>query len=183
MGGSSHVTRSKPGERPAASSFPRAAPGSLVRAVRLAGQDAAFLAAMADVYRRADAETTRGRALCLGGGACCKFDLTAHRLYLSTGELAFLCQSPPADPRRCRLGRCPYQVAARCSARQHRPLGCRLFFCDPRARDWSRPCHERYHREIQLLHERRRVPYLYAELTGSLANFDFFWIDTARLSH
>ena len=40
------------------------------------------------------------RPQCLGGGACCRFDLMGHRVYLSTGELALLGRTDPPAPER-----------------------------------------------------------------------------------
>jgi len=142
--------------------------GALAWAVNLAGSDAAFLAALAEIYRGVDDEVRKSAALCLGGGACCKFDLMDHKLYLSTGELALLTQEPPPAPA-CGVGRCPYQFGPRCTARARRPLGCRTFFCQPRSKDFLGHLYERSHRRIRLLHQRHWLPYAYVELPEGLA--------------
>jgi len=117
-----------------------------------------------------DLAVARRGAVCFGGGACCKFDLTDHRLYLSTGELALLVLAPPPAPARCAARRCPYQVGPRCLARARRPLGCRVFFCSPGLADWAGRTYETLHRRIQQIHARHAVPYLYRELTVALAD-------------
>ncbi len=79
-----------------------------------------------------------------------------------------LTEVPPGDPGRCLRGRCPYQIGPRCTARQRRPLGCRVFFCRQEQTRRARELYEQYHQEIRILHQRRCVPYAYAELTHAL---------------
>ena len=39
---------------------------------------------------------TVGRVVCLGGGGCCKFDLSGHRLWVTVGELSLVTTRPPS---------------------------------------------------------------------------------------
>lgn len=135
-------------------------------AVATCARDGDFIASLLGVYERVDTAIATRDAACMGGGACCKFDAFGHRLYISAGELAVLTESPPPEP--VRRGHCPYQVGPRCTARQRRPLGCRVFFCDPAAEDWSTVEYERFHAEIRGLHERHCLPYAYVELVAGL---------------
>lgn len=122
-----------------------------------------------EVYREVDAALAELDVRCLGGGACCKFDLFDHRLYLSVGELAVLAEGRPPGPGRALRRRCPYQMGPVCAAHPRRPLGCRTFFCRPGGGDAPADLHERAHRRIATLHERCSVPYLYGEFCGMLA--------------
>ena len=156
----------RPGSEPIA-----AAAAALARAVRRCAADEQFLSELGDLLRRAAGaadELAAGNAEpCRACGHCCRFDESGHWLYVSTGELALLGGvEPPQPPRR---GRCPYQVDARCTARDRRALGCRVFFCDERVREGSHELYERFHRQVRRLHERRGVAYLYVELTTALA--------------
>jgi hypothetical protein len=135
-------------------------------AVARCARDEEFFASLRGVYERVDAAVAAHDAACMGGGACCKFEAFGHRLYVSAGELAMLTESPP--PETVRDGHCPYQVGPRCTARRRRPLGCRVFFCDPAAEDWSTTEYERFHAEIRDLHERHNLPYAYVELVAGL---------------
>ena len=131
-----------------------------------------FLADLRRLYDRVEAASARGPERCLGGGACCRFDLAGHRLYVSTGELALLVSQGGADglePGRSVRLRCPYQYGPRCRARAVRPLGCRVYFCRPVCPEHARARYEKYHRLIRLLHHRHRLPYRYVELTSALA--------------
>lgn len=68
---------------------------------------------------------------------------------------------------------CPHAFDGRCHARQRRPLGCRIFFCDPAAQHWLGPMTETGLAELRALHERFDVPYVYAdwmEMLRSLAD-------------
>jgi len=143
------------------------ADGTLSRAVELARRTPGFCEELRRLYELVDDELAARGARCLGGGACCRFDLMGHRLYATTGELAILTGEPPPERPPTAL-RCPYQVGPRCRAHARRPLGCRVFFCRTGPDDGSSRTYERFHRRIRRLHDRFGVPYLYAELTAAL---------------
>jgi Fe-S-cluster containining protein len=141
---------------------------TLAGAVGLCQADEHFLASLRDLYDGADRAIASTGAICAGGGACCRFDLMDHRLYLTAGELALLVHRHPADAIESDLGRCPYQLGPRCTARRDRPLGCRTFFCDRTRESATRQIHEEFHTRITLLHQRHCLPYRYAELLAGL---------------
>jgi hypothetical protein len=58
---------------------------------------------------------------------------------------------------------CPYQVEGLCTAREARPLGCRIYFCDETAQAWQEEVYERYHAQLKEVHARFGVPYRYVE--------------------
>jgi Fe-S-cluster containining protein len=127
--------------------------------------DASMMERLGRIYESADRAVARTKAVCLGGGACCRFDLFAHRLYLTPAELAMLVSHPAPDSTCAGPGRCPYQNGPRCVAYSRRPLGCRIFFCRGEKQLFER-LYERYHREIRSLHESCCIPYSYGELTS-----------------
>jgi Fe-S-cluster containining protein len=141
-------------------------------AVRLCLRDERFLAGIRGLYEEVDRRTAGSGAHCLGGGACCKFDRTGHRLYLTMGELAILTQVPPPPDGAAALHagrrRCPYQVQGRCRAYARRPLGCRVYFCRPADPQTPGRTYEEFHARLALLHRRFARPYLYTELTAAL---------------
>lgn len=142
-------------------------PSPLRRAVQLARETNGFLAEIRKVYKSVDRRSSQRGARCLGGGACCKFDLAGHRLYLTPGELAILLESPPRGEVRPR--RCPYQSRGLCTAYARRPLGCRAYYCGGGMADWCAATTEEHHRRLRRLHDRFAVPYAYVELGGALA--------------
>ena len=140
---------------------PEPSNSDLSRAVAAAMGYPEALADLRALYRQLDADVQGG--LCLGGGACCRFDLAGHRLYVTPLELAMLLQLPPiatVPPQRC-----PYQVGPKCHAREHRALGCRTYFC---RQGHLQDLYEMYHDQIIALHKQHGIPYFYVELTASL---------------
>jgi Fe-S-cluster containining protein len=125
-----------------------------------------FLHEIQRAYDQVDGRISELGLRCLGGGACCKFDLAGHRLYLSTGELALLTQQARRVGQ-CRPLRCPYQVGPRCLAREVRPLGCRVFFCGRSKTSLLSSIYEESHRRIRQLHENHCLPYSYVEIAAS----------------
>ena len=130
--------------------------------------DAALLADLRAIYAEADRATAAAGAACMGGGACCRFDLIDHRLYVSLAELALLTTEPPGDFDRADRLRCPYQSGPDCTAYDRRPLGCRIFSCGAVGNPTPTELYERLHVKVRALHQTRCRPYVYAELTSSL---------------
>ena len=149
---------------------PRTSPadGDLAAAVACALRASSLSAALAEIYRSVDAEVERLGLTCMGGGACCRFDIADHRLFATTAEITYLLAHGPAT-QVVPPGRCPYQVGPRCTARDGRPLGCRTYFCSPAAPDAIDGLYDLFHEPISRLHHQLSVPYLYLELTGALA--------------
>lgn len=77
-----------------------------------------------------------------------------------------LCEQPP--PNAPQPLQCPYQVGRSCSARDRRPLGCRVYFCDALDPDGQQAVYERFHRAVVELHRRFSLEYRYVELTTAL---------------
>ncbi len=156
------MTGSKPNERP-----PIAA-RDLPEIIRTCQANAGFLEDLIRVYARLEAHQEAHTLRCLGGGACCKFDLTGQKLYASSGELALLCLQPPPSATRHRPGRCCYQRGPRCAARNRRPLGCRMFFCQNHPGKNFVPHYESYHRLIRHLHQKYCLPYVYVDALSAM---------------
>lgn len=63
---------------------------------------------------------------------------------------------------------CPYQVEGLCVVREARSLGCRVYFCDERAKGWLEEVYEKYHAKLKAVHERFGVAYEYVEWREAL---------------
>lgn len=120
-------------------------------------------------YERLD-ETLLGYApICRNRGACCRFGAYGHRLYVTTVELAFFVHGlrgrwqTPTDE-----DVCPYQVDGVCTARAHRPMGCRIFFCDPAAQPWQQDECERQLTRLKAISRACGVDYRYREWLDAL---------------
>src|SRR5206468_1322643 len=118
--------------------------------------------AVAAILAEADADIAARRPVCRSSGRCCKFEAYGHRLYVTAAEVEhfarvhvqkemqnakremqnqmprargavslpqFFAQASPEG--------CPYQVNNLCTAREARPLGCRIYFCDEYAQAWQ----------------------------------------------
>jgi Fe-S-cluster containining protein len=131
--------------------------------------DDEFAAAMRDFYAEVDASIAAHQPVCINRGDCCKFAAYGHRLYVTDVELAYFIRGEPARPVDSAAGACPYQEAGRCTARGHRPLGCRVFFCDENAREWQGPEYERHLERLKEIGRRFDISYRYREWLSALA--------------
>jgi len=92
-----------------------------------------FRAEIQAIYAGLDAEVARLAPVCQISGRCCRFVEYEHTLFVSAPELAVLLADAPPPVRPLDDGAtCPWQDdRGRCTAREARPLGCRVYFCDP----------------------------------------------------
>ncbi|MBX9628282.1 MAG: hypothetical protein K2X82_31070 [Gemmataceae bacterium] len=87
--------------------------------------------AVLGVYADVDRAVAAAGPRCDASGRCCRFTEYGHTLFLSQFEAELLLEAaPPYDTPVSRDG-CPFQVGGLCTARDARPLGCRIYFCDP----------------------------------------------------
>jgi Fe-S-cluster containining protein len=79
---------------------------------------------------------------------------------------------PPASPTSLTLpqidrartrGDCPFLVDRLCSVHAIKPLGCRVYFCDPTAQAWQMDLSEVGLARIRNIHDRHRIEYRYGE--------------------
>jgi Fe-S-cluster containining protein len=121
------------------------------------------------IYADLDVELATLRPLCQTSGRCCRFKAAGHQLWTTRVELDYLVShaglpdGPPSE-----AGTCPYLKDGLCSVRDHRMLGCRIYFCDAGFATAMGPLYEKYHARIRELHRRHGKAYLYGELLDSL---------------
>lgn len=129
----------------------------------------AFTGAMQAFYAEVDATVAAHSPVCINRGQCCKFDTFGHKLYVTDVELRYFVEGmranwlEPGDE-----AQCPYQLGGKCNARERRPLGCRIFFCDPDAQAWQGPEYERFLSRLKALGEAHGVTYRYREWLSAL---------------
>lgn len=129
------------------------------------------------LYQRLDDELSPWRRSCRGCGECCCFDRAEHTLFLTALEAVemaaagttALAAAPssvgtPSSPERKRRGPCPFMREHLCAAREHRALGCRLYFCDEKGEERRRELYEKYLKAIRDCERRHGVEHLYAPL-------------------
>jgi Fe-S-cluster containining protein len=84
-----------------------------------------------ELYQEVDAAVARAGPVCVASGRCCRFKEWGHVLYLSNLEAeVLLADAPPYAPP-VSADYCPFQKDRLCTAREARPLGCRIYYCDP----------------------------------------------------
>jgi hypothetical protein len=84
-----------------------------------------------EVYRTADWAVAEANPRCDASGRCCRFTEYGHTLFISQLEADYLLESAPAYEQPVSRDGCPFQVDGLCTTRVNRPLGCRVYFCDP----------------------------------------------------
>lgn len=151
------------------------------------GSDLADLARgpLSVLYRDLDAAVAEAGPKCALSGRCCRFEEYGHTLFLTGPEAAVLLADapPPARPLDDGLT-CPWQDhAGRCTARDARPLGCRVYFCDPDYEGRAPELTERFLARLRLLVDEQGWPWSYAplhrHLREALASGDFAGPSTA----
>jgi len=136
-------------------------------AVEVAGDRKKAFEELEEVYADLDRELAELRPRCELSGRCCRFREYGHQLWTTPLELEYLLTH---ETGRLVTGDvCPYLEGGRCGVRDHRMLGCRIYFCDPSYADAMGPLYERYHRRIKDLHSRHGIPYRYFEFLSEIA--------------
>ena len=124
---------------------------------------------VAALYDRVDAEAAAHAPVCVNRGTCCRFDEFGHRLFVTPVEVAFFVGRQRVEGLRpVTAEACPYQIDNRCTARSHRPLGCRIFFCDPAATHWQPGVYEKYLSELKQIGADLDVDYRYVDWLAAL---------------
>lgn len=119
------------------------------------------------IYREVDDEVRGSDVTCALRGVCCDFERSEHRLYATGLEVAHVREVHP-EPLEGPAELCPFWKDGLCTERDRRPLGCRVYFCDPAYRARGEAIYERYHRRIREACERHGVAYTYAPFVREL---------------
>jgi hypothetical protein len=117
-----------------------------------------------EIYRAADAEVAAAGPVCVASGRCCRFKEYGHTLFLSNLEADVLLGAAPPFDTPVSADFCPFQKNNLCTAREPRPLGCRVYYCDPQYQETGTQITETYLRRLKELAEEYQVPWQYAPL-------------------
>jgi Fe-S-cluster containining protein len=121
--------------------------------------------AVLKLYDEVDREVAAAGPVCIASGRCCRFKEYGHVLFLSNLEAEVLLAGAPAyDPAGVTSDFCPFQKGNLCTAREPRPLGCRIYYCDPNYQQTCNDLSEKYLRRIKELADEQGVDYRYAPL-------------------
>jgi hypothetical protein len=129
-----------------------------------------FRVALHALYAALDAEIASMGPVCALSGRCCRFAEYGHTLFLSEPEAVLLLDEAPPPCRPLDDGAsCPWQDAAgRCTARAARPMGCRLYFCDPQYQPQAPLLSEAFIGRLKHLVDDLDLPWNYAPLHSHL---------------
>lgn len=117
-----------------------------------------------EIYRKLEAELAGINPGCESCGSCCHFNTYDHVLYAATIETDYILNNvnvPRFDPDQ---NACPFLADNKCTIREHRTLGCRVFFCNPEYKEKSQTIYDKYYRMIKDLAEKDGVEWQYAPM-------------------
>lgn len=150
-----------------------------VHELLIAARRKEVLTAMSGFMAEADRLIAAQPATCWNRGKCCRFGQYGHRLFVTALEVVHYLATPEESNAASQVnalpgiqlpvipaGRedaCPHAFEGRCHARRRRPLGCRIFFCDPSARHWQGPLTETLLARLKVMHRELNVPYFYTD--------------------
>jgi Fe-S-cluster containining protein len=143
--------------------------------------------AVGHILAEVERDIAARKPVCRASGRCCKFEAYGHRLYVTAAELSHFAATLSLQNQKSKIKNqdspivslpqffstdkpegCPYQIDGLCTARDARPLGCRIYFCDENAQSWQNEVYEKYHAQLRELHERFHLPYRYLEWRAAL---------------
>jgi hypothetical protein len=117
-----------------------------------------------ELYRDVDAEVRAAGPVCVASGRCCRFKEYGHVLYVSNLEADVLLSQAPAYDQPVSPDFCPFQKDNLCTAREPRPLGCRVYYCDPAYQETGNRITEKYLQRLKALAQEHGLPWRYAPL-------------------
>jgi hypothetical protein len=117
-----------------------------------------------ELYREVDADVAAAGPVCVASGRCCRFKEYGHTLFISNLEADVLLAAAPPYDRPVSADFCPFQKGNLCTAREPRPLGCRVYYCDPAYQDTGTRISEEYLRRLKRLADEHGVEWHYAPL-------------------
>jgi len=126
--------------------------------------DSALFDRLREIYAAADAAVAEAGPRCDASGQCCRFQEYGHTLFVSQIEADYLLSQAPPFAGPVSDAACPFQVENLCTAREPRPLGCRVYFCDPSYQEAGPRISERYLGAIKRLADEFDLGWRYAPL-------------------
>jgi hypothetical protein len=123
-----------------------------------------------EMYRQVDAEVAAAGPVCVASGRCCRFKEYGHTLFLSNLEAEVLLAGAPPYDAPVTADFCPFQQGNLCTAREPRPLGCRIYYCDPAYQETGNSLSEKYLARLKALADEAGLAWRYAPLHFFLNN-------------
>ena len=125
-----------------------------------------------EVYAEADAAVRAVGPRCDSSGRCCRFTEYGHTLFISQFEADILLETAPPYAKPVTRDGCPFQIDNLCTARDARPLGCRIYFCDPAYQETGNAITEEALTRLQRIADAHDTGWRYAPLHVFLNDAD-----------
>jgi Fe-S-cluster containining protein len=136
---------------------------------------------VSQIYDWLDSQIKSLNAECSACGKCCDFDAFGHKLFITTPELLYFKKNIVISSevpihrdgveKSIQKNICPYLKDGKCTARDFRFAGCRIFFCkadSEKINELSEQAIEKF----KTLCDEYNFPYRYMELSAALNPFD-----------
>ena len=120
------------------------------------------------MYAEVDRAVAAAGPVCVASGRCCRFKEYGHSLFLSNLEAEILLEAAPPYAPPVSPDGCPFQKGNLCTAREPRPLGCRVYYCDPAYQETGGRISEEYLRRLKRLADEHGAGWRYAPLHAFL---------------
>jgi hypothetical protein len=116
------------------------------------------------LYQEVDRDVAAAGPVCVASGRCCRFKEYGHVLFLSNLEVDVLLADAPPLEGPVTPDFCPFQEDNLCTAREPRPLGCRVYYCDPSYQETASRITETYLHRLKELAQAHGLEWRYAPL-------------------
>src|SRR4051794_35260947 len=116
------------------------------------------------LYDEVDRQVRAAGPVCVASGRCCRFKEYGHTLFVSGLEADVLLSQAPPYETPVSADFCPFQQDNLCTAREPRPLGCRVYYCDPAYQETGNAITEKYLHRLKALADEHNVEWRYAPL-------------------
>ncbi len=117
-----------------------------------------------ELYDEVGRAVAKAGPVCVASGRCCHFKEFDHVLFVTSMEAEILLEKPPPPDGPSLPDRCPYQKNKLCTAHDRRPLGCRIYYCDPGYQETAHQISEEFLRKLKALAEEHGEEWRYAPL-------------------
>ena len=126
--------------------------------------DSRLRAGLLQIYEDLARDLAQLAPVCELSGRCCRFKEYGHRLYISRTEAELLLEDGLPPNATVDEAGCPFQIGGLCTAREKRPFGCRVYFCDPKYAGQAEILSEKYLEQLREMHRATNTPWDYGEL-------------------
>ena len=119
-------------------------------------------ATLESIYADLQRDINALRPACRQSGDCCNFTKVEHVLYATPLEITHLLQHHPLPAVMPANGSCPFLTAdLKCGVRDHRMLGCRIYYCDPNYTAAGQDLYEKYLGRIKTAYRAAEISYAF----------------------